>query len=199
MVTTRFSTPKAKAAKTITTPKKRSPSRKKPESDGRKIEIVSRNPFTLRFLRGSEKELVISADDPGIALNIYMDNLQRGLLAVNTANPPLTLPAWMIGAAYHIAMDAFINSVLQHGAAATNGGIVDNFCISPNTASECVSVGCRINELNTDPFVIAVANAAGGHLAKIYNFHERRVVQNPTAVNILRPIALLPPNIQAFD
>ena len=70
---------------------------------------------------------------------------------------------------------------------------------TPNIASECVSVGCRINELNMDPFVITVANAAGGHIARIYNFHEKKVQQNPTAFNILRPIALIPPNIQAFD
>ena len=160
------------------------------------VEILQNDSFIIKFLNGSEKKLIKSKDDPGVALNVYIDNLERGLNAINAA--PIALPLWMVGAAYPISKDYFIRAALVHAQGVSNGGIVDNFCIAPNSSSEIGAVSCRFCELNIDPFVIAVANAAGGALVKLHLFHERKVIQNPTAINIPLPMALTPPNIQAF-
>ncbi len=80
----------------------------------------------------------------------------------------------------------------------TNGGIVDNFCIAPNTTNECINVNILLSHLNLDPFVIAIANAAGGSLIRVHTFAERKVTQTSVAVNIMRPFALALPDIQAI-
>lgn len=196
-------TTQKKTATASKSPHKHSPAKVKKDTQSsqhqeKTIEIIDQNPFTIKFLHRSVNRLLKSSEDPGLALNIHMDNLSRGLTVVNTAAAPLILPIWMPEAAYPVTMDGFIRSVLHHAQAVTSGGVVDNFCIAPNTNIEAISVHSRFFELNNDPFVIAVANGAGGPLARVHAFLEQKVVQQPIAVNIPRPMALAPPNIQAF-
>jgi len=99
----------------------------------RQIEILEQTEdrMKVKFLRGSHRTLIKSNQDPAIALNIFMDNLQRGLNAVNVA-APVPLPAWIPGA-YPVSMDVFISAVLQFVQQSTNGNVVDNFSIAPNS------------------------------------------------------------------
>jgi hypothetical protein len=189
----KVATPCKKATKS--TPKQRSP-----VVPQRRIEILEQTEehMKVKFLRGSHKTLITSNQDPAIALNIFMDNLQRGLNAVNAA-APVPLPAWIPGA-YPVSMDEFISAVLQFVQQSTNGNVVDNFSIAPNSGPESMAVAGRFVELNLDPFVISVANAAGGFLARLHGFYDREAVQVSQNINLMRPnLALLPlPNQQAI-
>ncbi len=95
-------------------------------------------------------------------------------------------------------MDSFLTCVLNHAAAVTNGGVVDNFCIAPNTTMEFGAICVRLSELNTDPFVVAMANAAGGPLIRAHSFADRKVMQASLVFNLPRPIALALPNVLAI-
>jgi hypothetical protein len=151
----------------------------------------------VEFCKGMVNKLISSRDDPAIALNIYADNLQHGITAINAA-PTIPIPAWMPGAAYPITIDDFTSAVLQYAQTATNGEVIDNFCICPNSGPESIGVSIRFAELNVDPFVIAIANAAGGSIGRIHSFYEKTVIQTSTNINLPRPGALDLPNIQAF-
>jgi len=63
-----------------------------------------------------------------------------------------------------------------------------------------MAVAGRFVELNLDTFLISVANAAGGFLARLHGFYERKAVQVSQNINLMRPnLELLPlPNQQAF-
>jgi hypothetical protein len=163
------------------------------------IKILERTDDFLKveFRKGMVNKLISSRDDPAIALNIYAGNLQRGITAINAA-AIIPIPAWMPGAAYPIAIDNFTSAVLQYAQTATNGGVTDNFCICPNSGPEAIGVSIRFSELNVDPFVMAIANAAGGSIGRIHGFYERKVIQIATNINLPRPGALPLPNIQAF-
>jgi len=171
-----------------------------PVGPQRQIEILEQTEdyMKVKFLGGSHRTLIKSSQDPAIALNIFMDNLQRGLNAVNVA-APVPLPAWIPGA-YPVSMDVFISAVLQFVQQSTNGNVVDNFSIAPNSGPESMAVAGRFVELNLDTFVISVANAAGGFLARLHGFYERKAVQVSQNINLMRPnLELLPlPNQQAF-
>jgi hypothetical protein len=58
---------------------------------------------------------------------------------------------------------------------ATNGGIVGNFCIYPNTMQEVINISLRFSELNVDQFVLAVANVAQGPLFRVFSPHSANV------------------------
>lgn len=165
----------------------------------RQIEVIEQteNSMTAKFVGGSHRKLIQSAQDPAIALNIFMDNLQRGLNGVNVA-AMVPLPPWIPGA-YPVSMDVFINSVLQFAQqGTTNGHVVDNFCIAPNSGPESMAIAVRFGDLNSEPFVISVANAAGGSLARLHGFYERKTVQVSQNINLPRPALLPLQNQQAF-
>lgn len=155
----------------------------------------------IKIAKGHVRDVVRGGDDPAIAINIYHNNLQRGLNEVNGLSsfnrPPI--PLWAPAAfSYPLNADMIVSGVLEVVAAVTNGGIVDNFCICPNTAVEAMGISQRFGELNVDPFIVALAGAAQGPLARIHAFFERKTVQTSVNVALPRPLALGVNQIQAF-
>ena len=123
-----------------------------------------------------------------------LGNLSAGIRAVNLAGAP-AIPNWFpIGTAFPISHEQFKSAVLNKCAQVTNGGVQNNFCIAPNTLTEYGNIAATVSALCLDPFVVAVANAAGGPLARFHMFTERVVRQTAQEMNIVVPF--LPPGVQ---
>ena len=89
-------------------------------------------------------------------------------------------------------------SYLASAARCANGALTDNLSLAPNTVPESIAIGIRLGELNSDPFVMAIANHAGGAITRAHVFFEKTAIQRSVAVNVPRPLTLLAPNVQAF-
>ena len=139
----------------------------------------------------SIKKQNLSKYDPGLVINFNSSNLIQGLLAVNAAQDPALLNRpWMFpNTVYPILADNFQSMVLRYCSQTTTGGVIDNFCIAPNTIPEVTQICQYFSRLNSDSFVQAVATAAGGAIGKVYLFYDtRRAVP-------LDPVNLLPADV----
>ena len=182
-----------------------SPPQKQNVGTNPEITIVEQSQTTMKIQISEEKligKFIKSADDPAVALNIYYANLSSGLSVIN-ALPALNWPAvplWLsaVGLNYPLTVDGFIMAILRVAQGVTNGGIVENFCICPNTSQESTAIITRFAEFNSVPFILFIANAAGGSLARLHGFHERKVVQTASNFNIPRPLDITAADFQAF-
>eukprot|EP01031_Cornospumella_fuschlensis_P027419 gene27419-33118_t len=155
--------------------------------------------MVIRIRKGMLRMVILSCDkqDPAVALNAYADNIRRGLDFINVQMPQI--PPWAAALiAYPVSVEGFKTAVLNCVRIATAGGVADNFIIYPNTGSEFAGISQLFHSLCCDPWVVAVANAAGAPLGRVHAFYERRVTQGSVNVTIVRPLGLGPNDQQAF-
>lgn len=166
----------------------------------KQITILEQSENILRVRVGKNflSRFVQEKDDPAVALNVYSDNLTGGINAVNML-PVHARPNSVLPVIYPLTNSGFVAAVLSAVSnGVTNGGIVDNFCICPNTLEESTAVVYRFGELNLDPLVLLIAHHGGGHLGRLHCFHNRKTIQTSSTFNLPRPRAMVPANIQAF-
>jgi hypothetical protein len=61
-----------------------------------------------------------------------------------------------------LSADVFIASVLRVAQGVTEGGVIERNFICPNTAQESTAIIARFSEINSNPFIMRLANLAGG-------------------------------------
>ena len=136
--------------------------------------------------------------DPAICTNFHEENLVSGLRFVNNEAPQPPLPVWFpAGINYPISSEQFKLAVMHRCAMATNGNVIDGYCIAPNNFSEAMGITSILSGMCLDPFIIAMTNAAGGPLARFFAFREPTRRMRGEAINI--QVLLLPQgSLQAF-
>jgi len=118
---------------------------------------------------------------PAVAINTHGNNLVTGINHVKDLNPEdrPPIPAWALPfiANYPIEYDAFLAAIMNIVQDVTRGGIVDNFCIVPNSLTEWGNINGRLTDLNCDQLVVTIANGAGGPLGRVHLFNDSQAAQ----------------------
>jgi hypothetical protein len=174
---------RSKKAKTDDTSNTSIPSPDSVASTATKLEIVSSKDYEL--VLNFPDSIVLEEDDLAVAIRFRFDALNTAVAVMNNAQMPI--PPWLVGLVYPFTAQEFESSVVTRCSQVTAGGILDGFCICPNTLSESMAISSVLSVMCLDPFILAMANAALLPLGKVYFFTDggRSARGQPVNVHVL--------------
>jgi hypothetical protein len=137
----------------------------------------------------------IGSQDPGILFN-WSSDLAMAIQVINGTQPPL--PTWS-NLTYPVNIHQFKDEILRFCQAGTTAGAIIHSCvIAPNSLGEYGRILYELGHLNSDGFLVQVANAATGPLARVLYFTDRAARVTCFSVDLGRPPSLQPNDFQPF-